>query len=63
MIFLVTFDYMQSSPRGGTAKHIKENKLIAVETEKELVDSVNVFLANDQSGYRKSIELLEIKRI
>ncbi len=54
---------MQSSPRGGTAKHIKENKLIAVETEKELVDEVNAFLANDECGYRKFIELLEIKRI
>lgn len=63
MIFLATFDYMQSSPRGGTAKHIKENKIIVVETEKELEDKVNAFLSNDQCGYREFIELLEIKRI
>lgn len=50
MIFLATFDYMQSSPRGGTAKHIKENKIIVVETEKELEDKVNAFLSNDQCG-------------
>ena len=63
MLFLVTYDYMQSSPRGGTPKHVKENKLIEVETEKELVDSVNSFLSNNDCGYRTYIDLVDIKKI
>lgn len=63
MMFLATFAYMQSSPSGGVARQVKENKLIVVETEKELTDKVDTFLTNDQCGYRKYIELLDIKRI
>lgn len=63
MIFLATFDYMQSSPSGGASRRVKENKLIVVETEKELADKVDAFLADDKCGYRKYIDLLDIKRI
>lgn len=63
MVFLATFAYMQISPSGGVAKRVKENKLIVVETEKELADKVDAFLADDRAGYRKYIELLEVKRI
>ena len=63
MVFLATFDYMQSSPSGGAARRVKENKLIVVETEKELEDKVDAFLADDKCGYRKYIDILEIKRI
>lgn len=63
MIFLATFAYMQSSPSGGVARPVKENKLIVVETEKELADKVDAFLTDDRAGYRKYIDLVEIKRI
>lgn len=63
MVFLATFDYMQSSPSGGAPRRVKENKLIVVETEKELADKVDAFLADDKCGYRKYIDLLDIKRI
>lgn len=63
MVFLATFDYMQSSPSGGAARRVRENKLIVVETEKELADKVDAFLADDKCGYRKYIDLLDIKRI
>ena len=63
MVFLATFDYMQSSPGGGTARRVKENKLMVVETEKELAEKVDAFLADDKCGYRKYIDLVEIKRI
>lgn len=63
MVFLATFDYMQSSPSGGAARRVKENKLIVVETEKELADKVDAFLSDDKCGYRKYIDLLDIKRI
>lgn len=63
MVFLATFAYMQSSPSGGVARRVKENKLIVVETEKELADKVDAFLADDKCGYRKYIDLLDIKRI
>lgn len=63
MVFLATFDYMQSSPSGGAVRRVKENKLIVVETEKELADKVDAFLADDKCGYRKYIDLLEVKRI
>lgn len=54
---------MQSSPSGGASRRVKENKLIVVETEKELADKVDAFLADDKCGYRKYIDLVEIKRI
>ena len=54
---------MQSSPSGGASRRVKENKLIVVETEKELADKVDAFLADDKCGYRKYIDLLDIKRI
>ena len=54
---------MQISPSGGVAKRVKENKLIVVETEKELAEKVDTFLTDDKCGYRKYIELLEVKRI
>lgn len=63
MVFLATFDYMQSSPCGGAARRVKENKLIVVETEKELAEKVDTFLTDDKCGYRKYIDLVEIKRI
>lgn len=63
MVFLATFDYMQSSPSGGAARRVRESKLIVVETEKELAEKVDAFLADDKCGYRKYIDLLEIKRI
>lgn len=63
MVFLATFDYMQSPPCGGAARPVKENKLIVVETEKELADKVDAFLTDDKCGYRKYIDLVEIKRI
>ena len=63
MVFLATFDYLQSSTRGGTVRRVKENKLMVVETEKELADKVDAFLADDKCGYRKYIDLVEIKRI
>ena len=63
MVFLATFDYLQSPPSGGAAKRVKENKLIVVETEKELAEKVDTFLTDDKCGYRKYIELLEVKRV
>ena len=38
MLYKATFSYTQSSPRGGSAVHTKEVKLIAAESETQLVE-------------------------
>ncbi len=63
MLYKATFSYTQSSPRGGSAVHTKEVKLIVAESETQLVEKVESFLSDDKCGYRKFIELVDIQKI
>lgn len=61
MLFKVTYNYIQSSPRG--VCYNKTEIILYSCSEDELVQYVNDFLKDDKCGYRTNISLVDVVRI
>lgn len=63
MIFLASYTYTQSSPRGGQSWSASKNIVMVVENEIDVKTEIEKFLSDDDCGYRKNIKLVDLKRV
>ena len=63
MIFLASYTYIQSSPRGGQSYSATENVVITAEKDEDVKEAIEKFLTDDKCGYRKHIKLTDLKRV
>lgn len=63
MLFKVTYDYTQSSSKGGMRSYYKKEIVLYNCSEDELVQYVNEFLKDNKCGYRTNISLVDVIRV
>ncbi|MCM1031590.1 MAG: hypothetical protein NC410_09160 [Oscillibacter sp.] len=62
MMVLATFEWLQSSPNGGSPYWKTENKVIVGDTEVSIKSEIDKFL-EEEYVWRKHISLKDVKRI